>query len=231
MQAQGVDILMEQLGARKRVTDFRCGKRLGQRDHLIAIRKPKRKPDWMSEMVYQAAPETITVREFKASGKIMVTTMICPKAACKAELKALYRQRWAVELDIRHIKETMGMNILSCKTPDMVLKEIWVYLLAYNLIRLLMVQAAFAAAIMPREISFKHCLQLWLMWSQKSDTSDDEQLYTLCVLMAQQRVGNRPGRIEPRAVKRRPKPYPLLTAPRDKARENVAKYGHPKKLK
>jgi len=231
MHAQGVDILMEQLGSRKRVTDFRRGKRLGQRDHLITIRKPKRKPDWMSEAAYQTAPETLTVREFKAGGKIMVTTMVCPKAACKTELKALYKQRWSVELDIRHIKETMGMNILSCKTPAMVLKEIWVTLLAYNLIRLLMAQAAFVAEIMPREISFKHCLQLWLLWCQKADTSDDGKLYALCALMAQQRVGNRPGRIEPRAVKRRPKAYPLLVVPRPQARENVRKFGHPKKLK
>ena len=231
MQAQDVDILMEQLGARKRVTDFRCGKKLGQRDHLISLKKPKRKPDWMSEMAYQAAPETITVREFKAGGKIMVTTMTCPKAACKEDLKSLYKQRWAVELDIRHIKQTMGMDILSCKTPDMALKEIWVTLLAYNLIRLLMAQAAFMAETRPRGISFKHCLQLWLLWSQKADTSDDEQLYALCALMAQQRVGRRPGRIEPRAVKRRPKPYPFLNIPRPQAREIVRKFGHPRKLK
>ena len=231
MQAQGVDILMGQMGGRKRVTDFRCGKRLGQRDHLITLKKPKRKPDWMSEAAYQAAPETITVREFKAGGKVMVTTMLCPKTSSKSDLKALYKQRWAVELDIRHIKETMGMNILSCKTPDMALKEVWVYLLAYNLIRLLMAQAAFVAEIIPRNISFKHCLQLWLLWSQKVDTSDDGQLYALCALMAQQRVGNRAGRIEPRAVKRRPKAYPLLTVSRHQARENVRKFGHPKKLK
>ena len=231
MREQGVDILMEQMGARKRVTDFRRGKSLGQRDHLIEIKKPKKKPDWMSESAYQAAPETLTVRELKAGGKIMVTTMTCPKTASKAELKVLYKQRWEVELDIRHIKETMGMNILSCKTPDMVLKEIWVYLLAYNLIRLLMTQAALAARITPRKISFKHCLQLWLLWSQKADTSDDEQIYGLCMLMAQQRVGNRPGRIEPRAVKRRPKAYPLLTIPREQARKNVRKNGHPTKLK
>lgn len=231
MRDRGVDILMEQMGGRKRVTDFRRGKRLGQRDHLIEIKKPKLKPDWMSEAAYQGAPETITVREFKAGGKIMVTTMMCPKRACKADLKALYKQRWDVELDIRHIKETMGMNILSCKTPEMVRKEIWVHLLAYNLIRLLMVQAAFAAGITPRKISFKHCLQLWLLWSQKADTSDDEQIATLCTLMAQQRVGNRAGRIEPRVVKRRPKAYPLLTVPRDQARENVRQNGHSKKLK
>lgn len=231
MLAQGVDILMEQQGARKRVTDFRRGKRLGQRDHLITLPKPRIKPDWMSETDYVVAPESITVREFKAGGKTMVTTMLCPKSASKSELKALYKQRWSVELDIRHIKETMGMNILSCKTPDMIHKEIWVYLLAYNLIRLLMVQAAFSADIMPREISFKHCLQLCVIWCQKPDSSDDEQLYVLCTLMAQRRVGNRPGRIEPRVVKRRSKPYPLLTVTRDKARENVRKFGHPKKLK
>lgn len=97
----------------------------------------------MSETVYQAAPETLTVREFKAGGKIMVTTLCCPKTACKTDLKGLYKQRWTVELDIRGIKETMRINILSGKTPDMILKEIWVYLLADNLTRLLMVQAAF----------------------------------------------------------------------------------------
>ena len=185
----------------------------------------------MSETAYQMAPASITVREFKASGKIMVTTLACPRTAGKAALKALYKQRWAVELDIRHIKDTMGMNILSCKTPDMVRKEIWVYLLAYNLIRLLMAQSAFVANIMPRDISFKHCLQLWLLWSQQVDTSDEQQLYALYRLIAQQRVGNRPGRIEPRAVKRRPKAHPLLTVTRHKARENVRKHGHPKKLK
>jgi len=94
-----------------------------------------------------------------------------------------------------------------------------------------MAQSAFAADIMPRTLSFKHCLQLWLFWSQQADTSDEEQLFALYVLMAQQRVGNRPGRIEPRAVKRRPKAYPLLTVPRHLARENVRKQGHPKKLK
>ena len=219
MQAKGVDVLMEQQGARKRSTDFRCGYKLGIRDHLITIKKPKLKPGWMSDKAFRNAPSSIRIREFKASGKIMVTTMTCPKVAPKEELKTLYKQRWSVELDIRHIKETMGMDILSCKTPEMALKEIWVYLLAYNLIRLLMVQSALLADITPRKISFKHCLQLWLLWSDKADSSDDVQLCTLYALIAQQRVGNRPGRIEPRAVKRRPKAYPLLTKPRPLARE------------
>lgn len=231
MQTQGVEILMEQQGARKRVTDFRQGKRLGTRDHLIRLNKPKIKPDWMSDEVYQQAPSYLEVREFKAGGKIMVTTMKCPKNYNKSQLKNLYKQRWSVELDIRNIKETMGMNILSCKTPEMAIKEMWVYFLAYNLIRLLMAQAAYMADILPRDISFKHSLQLWLLWSQKADTSDGRILLVVCELMAQQRVGNRKGRIEPRAVKRRPKPYPLLTVQRSLARGQVRKYGHPKKLK
>jgi hypothetical protein len=231
MQRQGVDILMEQMGARKRSSDFRRGARLGQRDHLIVIDKPKMKPQWMSEEHYQKAPKFIMVREFKAGGKIMVTTMTCAKTASKESLKALYKQRWSVQLDIRNIKETMGMNVLSCRTPEMALKEIWVYLLAYNLLRLLMVQSAITTSIRPREISFKHCLQVWLIWSCQIDTSNDEQISTLLVIMGQQRVGMRPGRIEPRAVKRKPKAYPLLTQPRPLARENVRKNGHPKKLK
>ena len=102
-------------------------------------------------------------------------------------------------------------------------------MLAYNLIRLLMMQGAIMADILPREISFKHSLQSWLIWSLQADTSDEKLLLAICELMVQQRVGNRPGRIEPRAVKRRPKPFPLLTMPRIQAREMVQKYGHPKK--
>ncbi|EAR21250.1 IS4 family transposase [Nitrococcus mobilis] len=230
MQAKGVDILMEQHGSRKRSTDFRHGQHLGPRDHVIVIHKPKKRPQWMSETEYAAAPATLTLRELKAGGKLLVTTLRCPNTAPKGALKALYQSRWHVELDIRHIKETLGMDVLSCKTPDMTRKEIWVYLLAYNLIRLMMVQSARLADIAPRTISFKHCLQLWLISAQQLDTADDGQLRTLLSLLAQQRVGNRPGRIEPRAVKRRPKPFPLLTKPRHAAREEIREKGIQKKL-
>jgi len=231
MQARGIDILMEQQGARKRTTDFRCGHKLGERDHLIVIDKPKVRPYWISEADYHTAPDSITVRELKAGGKVMVTTMTCHKSYPKNRLKALYQRRWDIELDIRHIKETMGMNVLSCKTPEMALKEIWTYLLAYNLIRLMMAQSALLADISPRQISFKHCLQLWLYYMQYSQGLDDKKLVLLFQMMAQQRVANRPGRIEPRAVKRRPKAFSLLTRPRDEAREQVRKNGHPGKLK
>lgn len=231
MRAKGIDILMEQYGARKRSTDFRCGQKLGERDHLIVINKPKKCPDWMSEQQYNAVPDSLSVREFKAGGKIMVTTMNCSKTFPKPVLKSLYQSRWNIELDIRTIKETMGMGVLSCKSPEMAVKEIWVYLLAYNLIRLMMAQSALLADIKPRCISFKHCLQLWLFYIRHSQGQDKKSLELLFTMMAQQRVANRPGRIEPRAVKRRPKAHPMLSKPRVEARERVKKFGHPKKVK
>lgn len=232
LRERGIEAVFEQQGARRRSTDFRRGKRLGARDHRIVLEKPKLRPDWMTSEQYAAAPESLTVRELATGGKVLVTTFLCPKETSKAALKALYRDRWHVELDLRHIKTTLGMETLSCKTPAMVQKEIWVYLLAYNLIRLLMAQAAILSEVLPRALSFKHTLSLWIAWqSQGPGTHDDESLYGLFVLIAEQRVGNRPGRIEPRAIKRRPKPLPLLTQPRALAREAIRKYGHPRKVK
>lgn len=231
MQCKGIDLLLEQNSPRKRKTDFRKGKQLGQHDHLIVIEKPKTKPGWMSAERYASEPESLVVRECKVGRKILVTTMACSKTVPKSALKLLYKSRWQVELDIRHIKETMGMNILSCKSPDMALKEIWVCFLAYNLIRLMIAQSARLADVSPRQISFKHSLQVWLICLPKLGALDDYQLQQLFILIAQQRVGNRSGIIEPRAVKRRPKAFPLLTKPRVEARIDVEKNGHPKKLK
>ena len=151
----------------------------------------------------------------------MVTTMACPKAEPKTALKQLYKKRWSVELDIRDIKSTMGMNVLSCKSSDMIIKEVWVYFLAYNLIRLTMMQSALLVGIMPRSISFKHCLQLWLSSIQRMDSLDPVQQNVLLLLVSQQRVNNRPARIEPRAVKRRPKQHALLVVPRKQARKQI----------
>jgi hypothetical protein len=231
LRERGIDAVFEQHGARQRTTDFRCGQRLGPRDHLIVLHKPTR-PAWMAETDYEQVPDTLTVRELRTGGKILVTTLLCPKQTPKAALKSLYQRRWHVELDLRNIKTTLGMDMLSCLTPAMVIKEIWVYLLAYNLIRLMMAQAALLTHRLPRQLSFKHTVQIWIAWHTHAHGIDTEETrHCLFVLIAQQQVGNRPGRIEPRAVKRRPKPYPLLTQSRETARAKVRKYGHPKKLK
>ena len=234
LRVRGVDAVFEQHGARQRTTDFRRGKDLGSRDHLITLAKPKIRPEWMTVEQYESAPATLTVRELKVGGKVLVTTLLCAKATSKADLKALYKRRWHVELDIRNIKTTLGMEALSCKTPQMGEKEMWVYLLAYNLIRLIMLQSAVLADMLPRSLSFKHTLQLWLAGGDtfnRRHSDDNESVVEFLTLVAQQTVGNRPGRIEPRAVKRRPKPYPLLMKTRAIAKEEVKMFGHPKKLK
>ena len=113
----------------------------------------------------------------------------------------------------------------------MAVKEVWVYLLAYNLIRLMMVEAALIAHRLPREISFKHTVQMWIAWNAHGNNIDvRDKLHGLFVLIAQQQVGKRPGRIEPRAVKRRPKPYPLLTKPRAQSPDRTQEARHQTRL-
>ena len=118
------------------------------------------------------------------------------------------------------------MDVLSCKTPSMVAKEIWIHLLAYNLIRLLMGQAANEAGRKPRSISFKHTLQLWLAWQCHGVPLEGEGIRTMLRLVAQNTVGNRLGRIESRALKWRPKPFARPWAPRIQARAHVRVHGH-----
>jgi hypothetical protein len=225
LQAAGVEVLFEQNGAR--ITDFRRGQRLGTRDHLVRWPKPRIRPEWMTQEHYDSFPDEITVREVQVDGQILVTTMLDQRRVGKAELSKLYGLRWNVELDLRNIKTTLGMDVLSCQTPQMNEKEMWVHLLAYNLIRLLMTQAALDAGVHPRELSFKHTVQIWMEWtSQRLQNLPALHNPTLFRLIAQLKVGNRPGRIEPRARKRRPKPYPWLKVPRAEARRQIAIYGH-----
>jgi hypothetical protein len=229
LMARGVDGVFELHGARRASTDFRQGTRLGERDHLIEWRKPAR-PDWMSAEVYDAMPDTLQVRELAAGGRILISTLRCPRRTPKAALQGLYRERWHIELDLRHIKSTLGMEVLSCRSPDMVDKEIYVYLLAYNLIRLMMAQSALQVGCRPRQLSFKHAVQSWLHWWQGGGEAGlpiDRLLHWI----AQRRVGNRPGRSEPRAVKRRPKPHPRLNVPRATAKANIRAHGHPRRVK
>jgi hypothetical protein len=225
LQEAGVEVLFEQNGAR--ITDFRRGQPLGKRDHLVHWSKPRVRPQWMTQEHYETFPDEITVREVKVDGQILVTTMLDQRRVRKAELSRLYGLRWNVELDLRNIKTTLGMEVLSCQTPQMNEKEMWVHLLAYNLIRLLMTQAAFNAGVHPRELSFKHTVQMWMEWtSQRLPNTPALHNATLFMLIAQLKVGNRPGRIEPRARKRRPKPYPWLKVPRAQARRQIAIHGH-----
>jgi hypothetical protein len=225
LQALRVDVLFEQNGGR--ITDFRRGERLGTREHIVRWEKPKTRPQWMTQQEYLTFPAQLTVREVELGSRILVTSMLDARKAPKGELAKLYERRWNIELDFRNIKTTLGLEVLSCKSPAMCEKELWVYLLAYNLIRLLMAQAAVQAGMHPRQLSFKHTVQLWTEWVAQGlaglAAAHSEVLFHA---IAQRQVGNRPGRIEPRARKRRPKSYQWLKVPREKARQQVRLYGY-----
>ena len=224
LQAEGVDVLFEQHGSR--ITDFRRGRRLGVRDHVVSWKKPAR-PRWMTYEQYAASPDELIVRELKTDGRVLVTTMLDPRKTRKKDLSDLYMRRWHVELDFRNIKTTLGMDVLRCMTPQMVEKELWVNLLAYNLIRLLMAQAAVESGLRPRQLSFKHTVQIWTQWTLlNAGRNQDWQRDILFKLIAQVRVGERPGRLEPRARKRRPKPHPWLKVPRKLARQQIRELGY-----
>lgn len=217
-----VDVVFEQNGSR--ITDFRRGWSLGARDHIVFWPRPAR-PEWMTPEQYARLPEDIMVREAKVGHQVLVTTLLNAREVSKADLSALYARRWNIELDLRNLKTTTGMGVLNCQTPQMNEKQLWVHLLAYNVIRLLMAQAARNAGVDPRGLSFKHTVQLWTEWLARglSATQDSQRLFTL---IAQCKVGHRPGRIEPRMRKRRPKPYPWLKTSRDQARRHVRRHGH-----
>ena len=215
----------------RRHYDFRRGQRLGPDDHIVTWHKPKQCPDWLDEEAFAAMPETITMRELRirVPGKtcrtrtiVVATTLLDPQAYPKESLADLYRQRWHAELDLRSLKTFMQMDILRCQTPAMVRKEIWVHVLGYNLIRKVMAQAAQEHGLTPRQISFKGTLQTLNAFCDCLRLCAPGALADVCrrllAAVARHRVGNRPDRLEPRAKKRRAKPYPLLNKPRAKTR-------------
>jgi hypothetical protein len=219
LQSMGVDFVFEQHGTRR--TDFRCGTSLGPREHVVRWTRPRTKPQWMTWEEFYARPRHVQVREVRIDGRILVTSMLDEKEVCKHELSQLYAYRWNVELDLRNIKTTLGMDILRCRSPEMVEKELWVGLLAYNMIRILMAEGAQQAGVHPRELSFKHALRLWTNWPAHTLSADPQLRSLFFTLLAQVRVGKRPNRCEPRAKKRRGKPFPVLSVPRDKFRAKM----------
>lgn len=223
-----VDVVLHRHQSRR--TDFRKGRWLGRRDHVTRWPKPSR-PEWMDRETYDALPDELELREmevvfhrdgFKSVKMILVTTLVDAEVYSADDVAALYWRRWQVELDLRSIKETMQMEELRCKTPAMVRKEIWAHFLAYNLIRGLIAQAAAAHDKEPREISFKGTLQTLNAFRSALPSGSpwpDEIYQCLLKAIATHRVGDRPGRKEPRAKKRRKKNYPVLTQPRAQAKK------------
>ena len=218
----GVDVLTRQHA--RRVTDFRRGQRLGKRDHLVVWTRPAC-PEWMAQELYAQMPEELTVRESKVAQWVLVSTLIDPVQVSKEELNALYVQRWHIELDLRAIKTVMGMEILRCKSPQMVQKEVGAFFLAYNLIRAAMAQAAACAKLLPRQLSFCGAKRMINGFMDLLRGRAARGLFRMFAYLrgaiALLLLPHRPNRVEPRAVKRRPKPHRLLTELRNVARARL----------
>jgi hypothetical protein len=237
LQERGVE-LVSRLNKANRTADFRRGKRLGNHDHIVRWLKPSSIRSLDRES-YQALPEYITIREtkirvsqrgFRTKSIVVVTTLLDAQQTTKEDLASLYRARWNNELDLRSIKSTMQMGELRCKTPELVRKEIWTHVLAYNLIRTVMAQAAAKHDLLPRSISFKGSLQTLEAFQPfieplvAGDPAHRLRLYQdLLDAIATHRVADRPDRYEPRVKKRRRNHYGWLTKPRAELKRNMAK--------
>jgi hypothetical protein len=228
----GVDLLTRLHQSRK--TDFRRGRRLGKGDHLVEWLKPARCPPWMPKAVFARLPAVLTLREvkvqvvqpgFRTKNLIVVTSLLDADLYPAVELAEAYRMRWQAELNLRSLKQVMQMDHLRTKMPKRVRTEIAMHLLAYNLIRTVMSQAAQRRGCSSREISFKTALQMLVAFQPyflKAKKSELSQLYEIMLsAIAEHRVGDRPDRIEPRAVKKRPKNYPRLKVPRSDAKHKL----------
>jgi Transposase DDE domain len=231
LSERGIDGLFRMHQRRK--YDFRRGRRLGVEDHVVTWTKPDR-PDWMGAATYQRMPDELRVRElrfrveqpgFRVDELVLVTTLVDGGQYSKEELADLFLERWHIELDFRSIKCALKMEILRCQSPEMVEKEIWMHLLAYNLIRGVMAQAARAHGRPPRRVSFTGAWQTMKAFHEslvKASPGERERLVkAMLKAIAGHRVGDRPGRAEPRATKRRPKKQSYLNEPRREARKRL----------
>ena len=236
LKHRGVDCVCRLTSHRK--ADFRRGKRLGQGDHIVKWLKPT-KPRSIDRETYDLLPEFLMIREcririkqpgFRIKTLIIATTLLVADEFTKDDLAQLYRARWNAELDLRSLKETMQMRVLRCKTPELVRKELWTHILAYNLIRTIMAQAATKHDIEPRSISFKGAIQtleafqpVIAMQGNHSSVFRIQVYQQLLDAIANHRVADRPDRFEPRLKKRRPKHYGYLRKPRGESKRAMLK--------
>jgi Transposase DDE domain len=230
-QARGVDVVVRLHQARR--ADFRTGRRLGPKDHAVVWARPDR-PAWVDEATYASLAAGLVVREvavpvpqrgFRTRRLVIATTLLDPDRYPAGALAALYRARWHAELDLRSLKVTLGLDVLRCQTPAMVRTEFWMHLLAYNLIRAVMAQAAQDLGCPPRELSFTGALQAVRAFAERlleADAARAAELREwLLIVVGSYQVGDRPDRVEPRARKRRPKHGAFLSKPRKQARAEL----------
>ena len=216
-----------------RAADLRKGKRLGKNDRRFTWQKPVQKPRWLPQSWWKQVPAELNVRVirfqlprkgYRPDSVTLVTTLLDPQKYPAAEIARLYARRWKIELWFRDIKTSMGMEVLRCKSPQMVHKELEMFFIAYNLISCLMVQAATSNDVALDRMSFKGTVdsvrQFSLAIAQaRSKKRQNQLIIELLKVIARDQVPARPDRLEPRAVKRRPKAFPLLNRPRHQFHE------------
>lgn len=231
LRERNIDCVFRQHATRQ--TDFRRGQWIAQEDHLVVWRRPKFDRQRFTRAEWEALPAEMLVREvryrvtqpgFRPDEITLVTTLLDPAAYPKEELAELFRGRWHSELDLRSLKSSLQMARLRCQTPEMVEKEIWTHLLAYNLIRQTMAEAARAHAVLPRQISFKATVQVinaTATYLPLCPTQRQHIWQALLRAIATQAVGDRPNRFEPRKLKYRPAKYPPMIHPRNDERRTL----------
>ena len=219
LQKQDSHILVQNHAQRK--PNFTLGKQLGTKDHITDWKKPKIRPIWITESDYNNLPDTIQIREFAVGGLTYVTTLLDDRTYHKKELAKFYKNRWKIELDFRSIKTNMGMEMLRCKSANMVKKEIAVYFISYNLIRANIARSAVMNKKIPRQISFMTAIQLFNVIKLQLVLATEGSLKYIVKntldAMTSIAIGKQKRKNQPRATKRRPKAYPLLTVPREEA--------------
>jgi len=235
--ARGCDGVFRLQGARARTMDFRGGKRLGKNDRLVTWIRPKLCPRTLSPEQFALLPETLSVRVlrvhtqtpgFRSQTIMVATTLLDTKVYPLEAMAQLYADRWTVELRLRDLKTTLGMDVLRGKSPDVVCKEIYMHVVAYNLIRALMWQAAETYHRPVHRLSFSGTMQRFEVMAPYlylfCGTAKALKLYQLLLRwIAGDILPYRPGRIEPRAVKRRPKQYDLMNKPRHQLRKALSR--------
>jgi hypothetical protein len=220
---RGVDSVLRM--HQRRRTDFRRGRALALDDHIVTWHKPEQRSRGLRQEDYDRLPATLTVRElryrvqtpgFRTREVTLATTLLDGKTYCAEALAELYFSRWDVEVDFRHIKTTLQMDVLRGQAPAMVRKEVYAHMLAYNLIRSVMWKAARSNTQQARQLSFKGTVQYVRSTRPHgpAHASTGKTASPFLRLVAQQIVPYRPDRVEPRVRKRRPKNYPLMTKPR-----------------
>jgi hypothetical protein len=218
-----------------RPQDFRKGQRLGKDDRLLVWSKPDQwgKPRFIPKCLWRRLPQTLSVRMvrftlempgYRTRSVTLITTLLDPELYPAAELAELYARRWRIELWFRDIKTSMGMETLRCLSPKMVHKELEMFFIAYNLIRCLMAEAAQTYQVEIQRLSFKGTVDSLRQFAAaiaqaRSRKKKNQLMARLVELIARDKVPERPGRREPRAVKRRPKPYQKLNRPRHQMKE------------